>query len=122
MRRHFLIVGVGLSAALGLSVPTRAQTVASTDSLEMDRWIAPDKAAHVFAGGWSAGAGYAAASWLEADRSERRTAAVATGLAAGLAKEAFDRYVQKEYWSWKDLVADALGIAIMVGATAAAEP
>jgi uncharacterized protein YfiM (DUF2279 family) len=122
-RERSLCIAVGTWLALAIAATTApAQTEGTRDSVEVDRWIAPDKAAHVFAGAWSAGAGYAAASWLEGDRSERRAAAVATGLAAGLAKEAFDRYVQKERFSWKDLVADALGIAILVGATTAAEP
>lgn len=87
-----------------------------------DRWLGPDKAAHVFGGYWSAGVGYAAASRLDADRSGRRAAAIGAGAVAGLAKEAFDRFVQKERFSWKDLVADAAGIAILLAVTAAAEP
>ena len=94
----------------------------SRDQLPADRWLAPDKAAHVFGGFWSAGAGYAVASALDADTTERRTAAVTAGLCAGLAKEAFDAFVQHERASWRDLVADMAGVALLVAVTAVAEP
>lgn len=87
-----------------------------------DRWIAPDKALHV-AGGFDAAAfGYVSAARLDWEPSDRRTSAVIAGLAAGLAKEVYDRFFQERPWSWKDLVADGVGIAILVGVTAAAEP
>lgn len=85
-----------------------------------DRWLAPDKALHV-AGGYDAAAlGYAAGARLGYDPGERRAAAIAAGVAAGLAKEAWDRWLQDRPWSWKDLVADGVGIALLVGLTAAA--
>ena len=89
---------------------------------EEDRWLAPDKAAHVFGGYWTAGGGYALAGRLDADRTDRRAAAVAAGAVAGIGKELFDLLVQKERFSWKDLVADAAGIALLVAVTGAAEP
>ena len=87
-----------------------------------DRWLAPDKAAHVFGGYWSAGAGYALAGRAEGSGSERRASAIAAGAVAGIGKELFDLVIQGERFSWKDLVADAAGIALLVAVTAAAEP
>jgi uncharacterized protein YfiM (DUF2279 family) len=120
--------GLGALVAILLLAPPLAQAQepsrerGAPDSLPADRWVASDKAAHLFAGAWSAGAGYAVADRLGADRAGRRAGAVAAGLAAGIAKEAFDRYVQDEPFSWKDLAADAAGILLLVGVTAAAEP
>jgi uncharacterized protein YfiM (DUF2279 family) len=112
-----------LCAQEPVTATSRASLAAAPpDSLPADRWIAPDKAAHVFAGFWTAGVGYAAASRLDAEAPERRAAAVAAGLTAGVAKEAFDALVQRERFSWKDLVADAAGILLLVAVTAAAEP
>ncbi len=102
-----------------VAAPARAQSPA--DSLP-DPWLSPDKPAHVFAGFWSAGVGYAAADRADGDRAQRRLAAVATGLAAGIAKEAFDRWGQDERFSWKDLTADVAGIGLLLAVMAAAEP
>jgi len=120
----FLVLGASsLNAQEPVTATSRASlTAAHPDSLPADRWLAADKAAHVFGGYWAAGAGYVAASRLDADSGERRGAAVAAGLVAGVAKEAFDRLVQRERFSWKDLAADAAGVLLLVAVTAAAEP
>jgi len=105
-----------------LAAPLRGQAAVSpADTLPPDRWLAPDKPAHVFAGYFAAGATWGAADRLGADRSERRAAALASGIGAGILKEAFDRWVQDERFSWKDLVADAAGIALFLAVSAAAE-
>lgn len=118
-----LLFSVGASS-LSAQEPAHRDslTESSSDRLPADRWLAPDKAAHVFGGFWTAGVGYAAASALDGDSADRRTAAVAAGLAAGLAKEAFDAFVQHERASWRDLVADMAGVALLVAVTAVAEP
>jgi uncharacterized protein YfiM (DUF2279 family) len=122
-RRATARISLGLVLALGApSLNAQEAVPAHSDSLPADRWLAPDKAAHVFGGYWTASAGYAAASRLDADSDERRGAAIAAGLLAGVAKEAFDALVQRERFSWKDLVADAAGILLLVAVTAAAEP
>lgn len=119
---------LALALSLGASSLNAQETVRDRDSLPessrgpSDRWLAPDKAAHVFAGFWTAGAGYATASALDADASERRATVVTAGLCAGLAKEAFDAFVQHERPSWRDLVADMVGVALLVAVTAVAEP
>ena len=103
------------------SLAAQEHATARPDSLPSDEWLAADKAAHVLGGFWSAGAGYAVAGRLDAESESRRAAAIATGVVAGLAKEAFDRWAQKERFSWRDLSADLAGIALLVGLTAAAE-
>jgi VanZ family protein len=118
-----LVFSLGASS-LNAQEPARDRdslTESSRDRLPDDRWLAPDKAAHVFGGYWTASVGYAAASALDGDSADRRTAAVAAGLAAGLAKEAFDAFVQHERASWRDLVADVVGVVLLVAVTAAAE-
>lgn len=87
-----------------------------------DRWLAADKALHVAGGFDAATLGYAAGARLGYEPVERRAAAIAAGIAAGLAKEAYDRWLQDEPWSWKDLVADGVGIALLMGIVVAAEP
>jgi uncharacterized protein YfiM (DUF2279 family) len=118
-------IAIALACLFLSADPLAAQKVSSaarSDSLPPDEWLAVDKAAHVFGGFWSAGAGYAAAGRLDVDRDGRRTAAITVGIAAGLAKEAFDRWAQEERFSWKDLAADIVGIALLVAVTTAAEP
>lgn len=119
-----------LLLALALPTSTSAQgressspeLDAPSEAAEPDRWLAPDKAAHVFAGFYAAGAGYVGATALDLEPAERKGSAVATGIVAGLAKEAFDSLVQGERFSWRDLVADGIGIALFVSLVALAEP
>lgn len=99
------------------TAPAAAQTAADAPP---DRWLAPDKPAHVFAGYWTAGAGWAATDRLGADGGERAAAALAAAVTAGLAKEAFDALVQGERFSWKDLAADMAGMALFLAAASAA--
>lgn len=104
----------------------RVQADSSTASVPLpgppaDRWSGPDKAMHAFAGFWTAGAGYAAGAALDGGRGGRRASALVSGVAAGLAKEGFDAAVQGERFSWKDLVADAVGIAVLLGLVVAVE-
>ncbi|MFN2383165.1 MAG: hypothetical protein ABR559_02755 [Gemmatimonadota bacterium] len=86
-----------------------------------DRWLGPDKPIHVFAGWWVGAAAYGAAAAADAEPAERRLAAAAASLAAGIAKETFDATVQGEPFSWKDLAADAAGLAALLAFTLAAE-
>jgi uncharacterized protein YfiM (DUF2279 family) len=101
--------------ALAVSVPCAAQQA------NADRWLGPDKPAHAFVAGWTTGVGYASAIQLDWDPADRRRAAVTVGLAASLTKEAFDRWIDGEPFSFKDLAADAVGIAAFVALSAAAE-
>lgn len=99
--------------ALAVSVPCAAQT-------SEDAWLAPDKPVHAFAAGWTAGAGYAAALELDWDPADRRLAGIGAALAASIGKEARD-WTRGEPFSLKDLAADAIGIAAVVGLTAVAD-
>jgi len=99
--------------ALSVSVPCAAQTG--------DSWMGPDKPVHAFAAGWTAGAGYAAALELDWDPADRRVAGIGVALAASLGKEARDRWTRGEPFSFKDLAADAIGIAAVVALTAIAD-
>ena len=98
--------------ALSVSVPCAAQTG--------DSWSGPDKPVHAFAAGWMGGAGYAAVLELDWDPADRRLAAVGVALTASLVKEARD-WTRGEPFSFKDLAADGIGIALVVALTALAD-
>jgi uncharacterized protein YfiM (DUF2279 family) len=101
-------------AALFVSVPCAAQTPA-------DDWRGPDKPVHAFAAGWFTAAGYAAALELDRGPADRRIAGIGLALAASLGKEARD-WTRGEPFSFKDLLADGVGIALVVALTALADP
>jgi uncharacterized protein YfiM (DUF2279 family) len=90
---------------------------AATDAVPRDRWWAMDKAKHL--GGsflWTLSTQYVLVS--KADVSELRALpwSVASGAAIGVAKEAYDwRRGPTRHFSWKDLAADALGVALAAG-------
>jgi len=81
-----------------------------------DRWIARDKAKHVvFSGLWTLSTQYVLvrkADWSEGDA---LPASIASGAAVGVAKELYDASRPAGTASGKDLVADAVGIALAVG-------
>ena len=117
---YIAVVSVRLASlyalgALAVSTPSVAQEIPRDD------WRGADKPVHAFAAGWTAGAGYAAGVELDWDAADRRLAAVGAGVAASLAKEALDRWTQDEPFSFKDLAADAVGIAAFVALTAVAD-
>ena len=100
---------------LGVSRPCPAQVPPE------DRWLDSDKPPHAFAAGWIAGAGYAAGIELDWAPAERRQAGVAAAVTASLAKEALDALTEGKRFSFKDLTADAVGIAVFVALSAAAD-
>lgn len=110
MRPSYIPYAIG---ALSVSVPCAAQT-------PEDAWLGPDKPIHAFAAGWTAGAGYAAALELEWEPADRRLAGIGAALAASIGKEARD-WTRGEPFSFKDLTADAIGIAAVVALTAIAD-
>lgn len=99
--------------ALSVSVPCAAQTTG-------DSWLGRDKPVHAFAAGWTAGAGYAGALELDWEPADRRLAGIGVALAASVGKEARD-WTRGEPFSFKDLVADCIGIAAVVALTAIAD-
>ena len=100
-------------AGLSGSVPCAAQS-------RQDAWLGPDKPVHAFAAGWFAGAGYAAGVELDWDPADRRIAGIGVALVASLGKEARD-WTRGEPFSFKDLAADGIGIAVVVALTALAD-
>lgn len=112
-RRSSLTLCYGL-ASLAVSAPAGAQEARRPP----DEWLGPDKPVHAFAAGWVTGAGYAAGIELDWDPDDRRRGAIACGVAASLAKEAYDRWTGRGPFSFKDLVADAVGIAAFVALSA----
>ncbi len=82
-----------------------------------DRWLARDKALHVaFSTLWTLSLQYAFVS--KANWSERRALPVSAGVSGtiGLSKEWYDwRHSPSRTFSTRDLVADAVGIALAAG-------
>ena len=80
-----------------------------------DRWLARDKAKHVvFSGLWTLSTQYVLvvkADWSEADA---LPASIASAAAVGVTKELYDASRPTGAVSGKDLVADAVGIALAV--------
>ena len=74
-----------------------------------DHWFGEDKLYH-FAAAASIGAGSSAvARDRGASRSEASIVGVSIAITAGVAKELYDEYVKRTYWSWKDMFWDAVG-------------
>jgi uncharacterized protein YfiM (DUF2279 family) len=114
VRVPLFLVSYGLGA-LSVSSPCAAQEAAG------DRWLGADKPLHAFAGGWVAGAGYAAGIELDWEPAERRWAGVGAALTVSLGKEILDAWTEGGRFSFKDLTADALGIAAFVTLSAVAD-
>ena len=89
-------------------LPEPRQTVADT---LIDEWFAVDKAQHLTLSFATTMYAYSAARTLGAAESESAAIAVASAAAAGIAKEVLDRRKGGPF-SLRDLVADAIGIAI----------
>ena len=76
-----------------------------------DRWLAWDKFWHLSASFVSVGAGYhLGANRLGFEHAPATGAALGGTLTLGLAKELSDLLGPDKHFSWKDLVADAVGI------------
>ncbi|MEM9666364.1 MAG: hypothetical protein AAF970_15610 [Bacteroidota bacterium] len=83
------------------------------DPRPRDPWLARDKAQHLaFSFLWTLGTQYSLVN--KADWSERRAlpASIAVAGAVGLAKEVYDARRPRGFFSTRDLVADAAGIAL----------
>lgn len=98
-----------------------AQTPAADTSIvkdtqrASDSWLAKDKADHLMLSAALTAAQYYALH-REANMSSRRSlqTAVAGTALIGVAKEIYDATARKRFASKKDLIADALGIALTV--------
>lgn len=71
--------------------------------------IAEDKQAHFMVCTFISGATYAGFRQAKKSKRDAWAAAVFTGLAVGIAKEAFDATMPNNYFDFQDLVADAAG-------------
>jgi uncharacterized protein YfiM (DUF2279 family) len=105
------------AAALPRAAPPPADAPRSPADAPRDRWLAEDKAKHlVVSATWTLATQYvlvAKAGWRERDA---LPASLASGAAVGLAKELYDgRAGPTGHFSRKDLVADALGLALAAG-------
>lgn len=103
------------------AVTTLAVSTVGSAQEPPDAWLGPDKPVHALAGAWAGAAAYAGGIELDLAPADRRRAAVAAGLGSGLAKEAFDRWIQGERFSFKDLAAGAAGLAVFIVFSAAAD-
>jgi len=110
------LVAGAVALALRYNVPPAAVEPASPPRTA-DRWVAMDKAKHL--GGsalWTLATQYVLvvkANWRDGDA---LPVSVASAAAAGLAKEVYDRRVgSTAHFCGRDLVADALGIALATG-------
>ncbi len=107
-----LLVVVGLAQPSPQALADLRYPAQDTAPQPEDRWLAADKLWHFAASFATVGATY----HLCANRlkwSEPAPTGIAAGgtLALGLTKEFSDLAGPRKHFSWKDLVADALGIA-----------
>ena len=76
-----------------------------------DRWFAKDKADHFVTSAFLTGMGYyASRQELDYSLSASKNVGIGFSLSLGIAKEIYDGTSQRGIASWKDLVADILGI------------
>lgn len=82
-----------------------------------DRWLAMDKAKHVaFSFLWTLGTQYVAVNKGSLSEGQALPISIGTSAAVGLSKEVYDlRIGPTNYFSYKDLVADGVGILLAVG-------
>ena len=81
----------------------------ATTGQHNDDWFGEDKAAHFFVSCVVAGAAAAASKDRGMDDGESFAFAMGITISMGGAKEAYDLYIKKTYWSWKDMTWDLLG-------------
>ncbi|MBD3376689.1 hypothetical protein GF406_16760 [candidate division KSB1 bacterium] len=76
-----------------------------------DRWFAKDKADHFVTSAFLTGMGYyAARQEMDSSLPASKNIGIGFSLSLGIAKEVYDGTSQTGTASWKDLVADILGI------------
>lgn len=84
--------------------------------VDHDEWLAEDKAFHLASSAFlTAGGFYFFHQEQDVERNKNLRAAAGVALVLGIAKEVYDkRHPDKHVASWKDLAADAAGIAASV--------
>ncbi len=102
-----VLSGLLLTGLLLIALPSGARA--------QDDWFGPDKILHFIGGFVCTGAGYVVArdAWdWEHDRAV--SFGVGVGVTCSIAKELYDAFVKRTYFSGKDLVWDGLGIGLGV--------
>jgi uncharacterized protein YfiM (DUF2279 family) len=100
---------------LQVSSPAPAHPYASVAAGQLppgppaDAWLGEDKFRHFWASYVATSFGFAAAVATDQDRDTALLVGIGAGATAGVAKELYDR--GRTFFSVRDLVADALGIA-----------
>lgn len=91
--------------------------LASLRPAPRDRWLAEDKAKHLVVSFlWVLGTQYMLVNKADWSEGDALPLSVASGAAAGIAKEWYDwRISSSRYFSRRDLVADAVGLALAAG-------
>lgn len=113
-------IGSGSSVRAGLLYGSFAKNVvppatAPNKSRPEDPWIAFDKAEHVTFGFlFTLGTQYVLVNKFSVRESEALPFSVGVAATAGLGKELYDRKYGSGFFSRRDLVADAAGIALAV--------
>ncbi|MDQ7040239.1 MAG: hypothetical protein Q9M35_04805 [Rhodothermus sp.] len=122
----WLLVAVGLGCCAG---PSETPVAASRGQLSMwsrtvpesstsaDPWLAYDKVQHMtFSFLWTLGSQYTLEQKVGWRRGRALPVAVGTTVVVGMAKELYDWKVgPRRRFSYRDLVADGLGIVLAVG-------
>lgn len=108
-----LIFFLFLCTPLIAQVNHPAQSDSVKSSQPSNKWLAKDKADHFFVSAFLTGFGYYAAK-KELHRSDPASQNLAFGFSfsLGMMKEVYDGTSKKGTPSWKDLLADVLGIAM----------
>ncbi|HID95722.1 MAG TPA: hypothetical protein EYP53_06670 [Candidatus Latescibacteria bacterium] len=86
-----------------------------SDSITSDPWLGKDKFLHLYASTCLVGLGFYTFHYgLEEEKGESRLFAVLGTAVIGLLKEEHDRRSPESLFSFKDLIADFIGIAVGV--------
>lgn len=99
----------GVPAACNDTQPLSATASVTMHAPDRDAWLGPDKFRHLWMSYAVTAAGFSGVYALGGETDAALTVGVATGAAAGIAKEIYDRH-DYGLFSVRDLVADALGI------------
>lgn len=77
-----------------------------------DSWVGEDKLKHLAVSAWLTGAGVLAVTHQSRSENRARKVVVPAVMLIGVGKELVDSRKPNGYFSWKDLTADLVGIAL----------
>jgi len=115
---RFWICLTFVSALSSITPVAGQEALASRDSLTsrlhiQDDWLTSDKAFHFASSAFiTAGGFYVLHQEQDVERDKSLLISAGVSLAIGIGKEIYDRKNPKHVASWKDLVADILGIGV----------